>query len=189
MSIQETSKSPFYTHYYQRNTRRRLEHLASLGLKIQNKSVFEAGAGAGDLTDFFIDRGCQVVTSEGRKENLEILKGRYPNLEILDIDFESPPKSFNRRFEIVFCYGLLYHLENPVTALNFFSSICSETLILQTTVNYDKEKTITFEKERTDNHLHSISGVGCRPSRKWVFEELSKLFKHCLLYTSDAADE
>ena len=40
---------------------RRLEHLAGLGLPIAGRDVLEVGAGIGDLTSAFLDRGCQVT--------------------------------------------------------------------------------------------------------------------------------
>jgi len=54
----------FLSYHYQRHNQRRLEHLASLGLDIAGCTVLEVGAGIGDHTSFFLDRGCEVVTSD-----------------------------------------------------------------------------------------------------------------------------
>lgn len=55
----------FTNSHYQRINQRRLEHLASLHLPLENRSVLEVGAGIGDLTSFFLDRNCEVVITEG----------------------------------------------------------------------------------------------------------------------------
>jgi 16S rRNA A1518/A1519 N6-dimethyltransferase RsmA/KsgA/DIM1 with predicted DNA glycosylase/AP lyase activity len=57
--------------YYQRFNARRLEHLATLGLDLWDKTVLEVGAGVGDLTSFFLDRGCKVTSVEARAENIQ----------------------------------------------------------------------------------------------------------------------
>jgi hypothetical protein len=50
----------FHSAHYQRHNQRRQEHLASLGLDISGATVLEVGAGIGDHTSFFLDRGCQI---------------------------------------------------------------------------------------------------------------------------------
>ncbi|MBX9771079.1 MAG: class I SAM-dependent methyltransferase, partial [Candidatus Obscuribacterales bacterium] len=110
----------FISFEYQRHNQRRLEHLAGLGLDLSNKHVLELGAGIGDHTSFFLDRNCEVTISEPRKENLEILKLRFPTKEILSLDLESP-SPLNRQFDIVYCYGVLYHLADPEKALRFMA--------------------------------------------------------------------
>jgi hypothetical protein len=58
------------------NARRR-EHLAGLGLPIAGRDVLEVGAGIGDLTSFFLDRGCSVASIEPRPENRACFASQY----------------------------------------------------------------------------------------------------------------
>ena len=60
----------FRSDHYQRHNRRRQEHLATLELPIAGRSVLEVGAGIGDHTAFFTDRGCRVTATDGRPELL-----------------------------------------------------------------------------------------------------------------------
>src|SRR5438045_3527021 len=57
---------PFHSWHYLRHTSRRLEHLASLSIPIFNTSVLEAGAGVGDHSHYYLDRGCQITITEAR---------------------------------------------------------------------------------------------------------------------------
>jgi len=171
-------ESSFSSHYYQRHTRRRLEHLASLGLAIAGKTVLEVGAGSGDHTDFFVDRGCQVVSTEAREEGVQELRYRYPTLQCFKLDLEHPPTDFNQTFDIIYCYGTLYHLRNPAEALSFLSKCCSDTLLLSSCVTYGEESAVTLVQEDAAMELHSVSGTGCRPTRRWIYEELKKHFAH-----------
>lgn len=177
------SGNPFDSHYYHRNTRRRLEHLASLNLDIWDKSVFEVGAGAGDHTDFFLDRNCKVVATEARQELLPIIRAKHGNrrVEIFQLDLNSPNEDYNEQFNIVYCYGLLYHLHDPESAIKYLADRCSGMALIATIVSYDQEKSITYAEEDPKFLLHSVSGTGCRPSRLWVYEELKKHFSHVYL--------
>ena len=103
-------------------TKRRQEHLDSLGLDLAGRTVLEVGAGIGDHTTFFLDRGCRVLSTDGRPENLAGFRERddlftaYPHrdcLELAVLDLDRPPADFGRSFEVVYCYGVLYHLEHP----------------------------------------------------------------------------
>lgn len=89
-------KNAFLSYHYQRHNQRRLEHLASLGLNMAGSAVLEVGAGIGDHTSFFLDRGCQIVASDARQGNIEILRSRYPTLvRVLHLDLDNPPEIFN----------------------------------------------------------------------------------------------
>ena len=135
LDIVRLSKGPasptgaFLSYHYQRHNQRRLEHLASLGLDIAGSSVFEVGAGIGDHTSFFLDRGCHIVTSDARRANTEILRSRYPNVRVLHLDLDNRPEGFNEVFDIVYCYGLLYHLKHPAKAIEFMSCCCRKMLL------------------------------------------------------------
>jgi hypothetical protein len=83
-----TSINDFNNWHYIQHNQRRQEHLCSLGLDLSHKRVLEVGAGIGDHTTFFIDRGCDVVVTEGRPENFRVLQQRYPHLETHLLDME-----------------------------------------------------------------------------------------------------
>src|SRR4051794_26482202 len=74
-----TPKGSFWSPQYIRHNQRRQEHLASLGLEIAGRDVLEVGAGIGDHTSFFLDRGCRVTITDGRPKNVRLLRERYPD--------------------------------------------------------------------------------------------------------------
>jgi len=75
------SESAFRSFQYLRMNARRLEHLAGLGLPIAGRDVLEVGAGIGDLTSFFLDRGCSVTAIEPRPENRACFATQYGDAE------------------------------------------------------------------------------------------------------------
>lgn len=163
---------------YQRINHRRLEHLASLHLPLENLRVLEVGAGIGDLTSFFLDRNCEVVISEGRQANLTYLRQRYPELPVIFLDLDNPPEDLGQHFDVVFCYGVLYHLCHPAKALAFLARHCQKMLLLETCVSYGSESQLNPCSEDAAIPTQSLSGSGCRPTRSWVYQNLAQHFEY-----------
>ena len=176
LGMELSPKEVFLSYRLQQITQRRLEHLASLGLNIARSTVLEVGTGIGDHTSFFLDRGCQVVSTEARKENLEILRSRYPSIEARYLNLDHPDTTLNESFDIVYCYGVLYHLEKPAEAIKFMSEHCRKMLLLETCVSFGDGELLNPSWESPENPVHSISGHCCSPTRKWVYHQLREHF-------------
>lgn len=175
------TKDAFFSYRYQRHNQRRLEHLASLGLHLSGLTVLEVGAGVGDHTSFFLDRGCKVVSSDSREENLQIIRSRYPEIITIKLDLDRPDPAFNGSFDVVYCYGLLYHLQNPVQAIEFMARCCKKMLLLETCVSFGDGDLINYCEEDSDQPTQAVSGQGCRPTRSWVYNQLKRHFQFVYL--------
>ena len=181
-------ESEFHNLRYLRMNARRLEHLATLMLPVSGKTVLETGAGIGDLTAFFLDRGCTVTSVEPRDENVALLRMRYrdaafwpaANLRIVQSDIYSlADRADILPHQIAFCYGLLYHLDQPQRALRNLARLCTDFLLVETAVAYGVEDDqVTFVSEDPLEATNSITGTACCPSRRWVFNRLAELFEH-----------
>ena len=156
----------------------RLQHLASLGLPLSGR-VLEVGSGPGDHTGFYLERGCTVVSSDAREECLQELKTRFPQVQTLRIDMDHPQELLRAgTFDIVHCYGLLYHLESPEAAIAAMSQACSNLLLLETCVSEGSGHFINVVEEVRGDFTQSIEGRGCRPTRSWVFDTLKRYFPY-----------
>src|SRR5260370_5004577 len=94
------------------------------------------------------------------------------------LDLEKPISHFNDIYEIVYAYGLLYHLNNPSLALDRMSQWCGDILLLETCVSMGGEVAVNLVSESTEDATQAVSGEGCRPTRPWVFEALRQRFAH-----------
>lgn len=168
----------FHSHHYLRHNARRLEHLASLGLPVRGLSVLEVGAGIGDHSHYFIDRGCAVTITEARPENVLLLRERYPDQTVLALDLERPTAVPGAPFDVVHCYGLLYHLREPGPALAFLAQHCRQLLLLETCVSFGAGLETCPVPEDALNPTQAFSGAGCRPTRPWLMAELGSHFPH-----------
>ena len=168
----------FHSNHYLRHNSRRLEHLASLRIPLRGKSVLEVGAGIGDLTTYYSDRGCNVYITEALQKNLKYLKKRYPDGNIHFLDMEHPEEIDGAPFDIVHCYGLLYHLRNPEQALRYMSRNCRNLLFLETAVSFGNDDEPNLISENKHSASQAFSGTGCRPTRNYIFNRLKQLFEY-----------
>ena len=171
----------FRTYHALQLNARRLEHLASLGLALRERSVLEVGAGVGDLTDFFLDRGCVVRTTDARRNQVAILARRFahhPLATVAALDLDPPPGDPLEDHEVVFCYGVLYHLSDPAAALDYLSAGCRDLLLLDTIVGPDDIEGPNLVDEDPAAAGAAVSGRGSRPSRSWVHTQLQTRFAH-----------
>lgn len=179
--------TPFRSTRYVRHNARRMEHLASLGLPLRGRSVLELGAGIGDHTTFFLDRGCKVTVVEGRPENLEILRHSFASekkwvegtdFTVIQADLDEPETIEVEPHEIVFCYGLLYHLNNPFRLLKWAAPLCTDLMLCETCVTYDDTSRGVAVKENAVSPTQAMNGVGARPTRRHIMAALQTLFSH-----------
>lgn len=167
--------SPFYSPDYQAHNAARLAHLASLGLPVENRTVLEAGSGPGDHTGFYLERGCRVLSTDARRECLDALQKRYPQAEVAVVDWNFPPEDLGV-FEVVHCYGILYHLQYPQQALDALARACQDFMVLETCVAPGPSNQLVIGREDQRNPTQSFTGWACRPTRLWVFEQLRQRF-------------
>jgi SAM-dependent methyltransferase len=159
----------------------RLEHLAGLGLPLESRRVLDVGSGPGHLAQFFVERGCDVISTDARAENIDRMRMLYPTHhgEVADVeDFD-----FSRfgSFDIVFCYGLLYHLENPVRALRNIAAVCDDLLLLETMITDSPAPILRLEDEYLSAN-QALRGIAHRPSPAWVGMALNRIgFDHVLI--------
>ena len=168
----------FHSDHYLRHNARRLEHLASLRIPVSGKRVLELGAGIGDHTSYYLDRGCQVTITEANPENIAILGTRYPQQNTIAMDMENPAPIEGGPFDIVHCYGLLYHLKDPQRALEFMGESCVGILFLETCVSFGAEQEVNLTAEHRADPTQSFSGTGCRPTRPWIYAQLQERFPY-----------
>jgi SAM-dependent methyltransferase len=161
---------------YLRINRARLEHLASLGLPIDRRRTLELGSGPGDLTGFLLERGCAVTAVDGREECLNALRIRFPQVRTLQLDLNHPAGLRAMGwFEVIHCYGLLYHLEKPEALIETIGRLCTDFAVIETCLSVGDVAGVEFADE-TDDYTQSLTRKGCRPTRPWMFDTLRRSF-------------
>jgi ubiquinone/menaquinone biosynthesis C-methylase UbiE len=178
----------FWSTHDLRHNQRRQEHLASLGLTLEQRTVLEVGAGVGDHTSFFLDRDCEMIVSDARDENLEIVRSRYPQLDVRRLDLDAPPPR-PIRADIVYCYGTLYHLNQPAAAITWMARCARDMLLLETCVAPGEGESLLPFDELSAKPDNAVSGHGCRPTREWVRRELQAGLAHVYMPVTQPSHE
>lgn len=183
ITIADPVRAHFRSDHYTRINLRRLEHLATLGLVRRGMSVLELGAGIGDLTGFFLDRDCRVTQIEGRPENIKVCRQRFDadnRVETIELDLDTAGDHLlaGRTWNLVFAYGLLYHLQHPADAITWMAHRCDDLMLVETCVTPVAQAAINPVHEDAAYASQALHGLGCRPTRAWVWRELTRAMPH-----------
>lgn len=167
----------------------RLNHLDSLGFFFKGRRVLELGSGIGDITEWLLQKRALVTAVEAREENVAFFEQRFPRVPVFRIDLNCPNFGLEwERFDLVICYGLLYHLRKPMVALDWASQLCRGVLLVETCVTSEREDTLSYVIEK-DSLTQAVDGVGCRPTRAWVLRELRCRFSYAYVSRKQPAHE
>ena len=156
-------------------------HLNYFRSLIDKKDILEVGAGIGLFSEKIANQASSILTTEGRSRLVRVMKKRlinFHNVSVLKVDVENPKdiKLLRRsgKYDLLLCYGLLYHLSNPAEFLRTFSPL-TKNMILETIVDFSSENWTTVrENPRNNQAIH----LGCRPNPDWLLEELKKYFDY-----------
>lgn len=94
-------------------------------------SALDVGCGVGYFSGFLSKLGFSVVAVDGRAENVQEGKNRYPNITFLTRNVEDPSLPEIGAFDLVLCVGLLYHLQNPFRAIRNLHALTGKVLLLE----------------------------------------------------------
>jgi SAM-dependent methyltransferase len=126
------------------------------------KTAMDTGCGIGFFSGVLHDLGMRVTASDGRQENVVEARTRYPSVEFHVADVEDPLPN-PETFDLVLCFGLLYHLENPLRAMRQLRSLTGKLLLLESLCIPD-EQPFMFLLDEPTGEDQSLRAVSCYPS-------------------------
>jgi len=144
-----------------------LEAFLSELIKRENiATTLDAGCGFGFFSGFLKKKGFEVTAFDGRAENVAEAKRRNPNVKFTIYDVEDPSIGALGLFDLVLCFGLLYHLENPFRAIRNLASLTEKVLLVETVIAPGKSLA-TFLYEENFRQDQGLDYIALIPTESW----------------------
>lgn len=109
--------------------------LTELKPKLNLQTAIDVGCGLGYFSQFLKSHGLQVTAVDGRQQNLDEAQRRYPDIRFLHFNAEDPAIKSLGKFDLVFCFGLLYHLENPMLTIRHLKEMTGKLLLVEAVIH------------------------------------------------------
>ncbi len=107
------------------------ELLPELAQELELHTALDAGCGVGYFSTFLKKAGLDVIGFDGRKENVEEAQQRFPQVKFFVANVEDSSIVELGCFDLVLCFGLLYHLENPFRAIRNLCALTRKVLLIE----------------------------------------------------------
>src|SRR5882672_11414568 len=135
------------------------EVLSEVEKQLTPTTAVDVGCGLGYFSAFLRARGLQVTAVDGRKENVDEASRRVPQVDFHTMNAEDPVLRDLGRFDLVLCFGLLYHLENPFLAIRHLHAMTSGLLLVESMVFPGTEPMMALvdEPQVEDQSLNRIA--------------------------------
>jgi len=126
---------------------------------LELSTALDAGCGIGFFAKILQEAGLNVRAFDGRMENVEQARARFPQISFEKEDVENPEIRKLGEFDLVLCFGLLYHLENPLLAIRNLHSLTRKVLLLESMCFPDQESWMLLREEPSfeDQGLRDIA--------------------------------
>ncbi len=127
------------------------------------RTALDLGCGVGYFSALLQDLGLQVTASDARAENIAEARSRFPGIDFHVADAEDPALADLGTFDLVLCFGLLYHLENPLRAVRNFRALTGKVLLLES-MAVENEQPFFLLLDEPEGEDQSLRSVSCYPS-------------------------
>jgi hypothetical protein len=121
--------------------------------------------------------GLQARGFDGRSQNVAEARARFPEIPFEQGDVENLAICDGGLYDFVLCFGLLYHLENPLLAMRNLRAMTGKCLLLESMcVPGEKTAALLREEPRLDNQ--SLTEVAFYPSEATLIKMLYRTGFH-----------
>jgi FkbM family methyltransferase len=126
-------------------------------------TAIDVGCGVGFFSQTLAESGCNVCGLDGREENVVEARRRFPQIPFEQADIEDERTQSLGGFDLVLCFGLIYHLENPLVAIRNLRALTEKCLLLESMCIPD-EKPAMLLREEPRQEDQSLTDMACYPS-------------------------
>jgi hypothetical protein len=112
-----------------------------------------------------LDAGCGLYVRgfDGRMENVVEARKRFPRIPFGQGDIQDPEIVRTGKFDLVLCFGLLYHLENPMLAIRHLRALTGKGLLLESMCVPGSQPDLVLREEPAQDD-QSLTEIALYPS-------------------------
>jgi len=129
--------------------------LSELRDPLNLQTAADVGCGLGFFSGLLRDSGFSVTAIDGRQENVEEAARRFPGVTFKRHDAQDERIRELGTFDLVFCFGLLYHLENPLLAIRHLEAMTGQIIFIEAVVFPGDEPVMAL----VDEEIHEDQGL------------------------------
>ncbi len=138
---------------------------------IELSTSLDVGCGLGFFSQVLEEGGLTVRAFDGRLANVQEARQRYPNISFDQGDIESQSILNLGTFDLVLCFGLLYHLESPLLAIRNLHSLTKKCLLIESMCVPGNDPVMLLRGERSLDD-QSLTDVAFYPSENCLVKML-----------------
>lgn len=147
------------------------------------QTALDAGCGVGYFASFLHGMAFSVTAFDARPGNVEEARRRFPHIEFKVADVQDPAVCQLGMFDLVLCFGLLYHLENPFAAIRNLHALTKKVLLVESMCVANPLPTLLFRDEGQGED-QSLRFVAFYPSESCLVKMLYRAgFSHVYRFT------
>lgn len=144
-------------------------------------TAVDIGCGVGYFSDVLHSLGLNVLGLDAREQNVLEARRRYPHLRFETMNAEDPRLLELGQFDLVFCFGLLYHLENPFRTIRTMSAMTAQFALLEG-VCYPSKESVMVLVDENDLNDQGVANIAFVPSEACLLKMLYRSgFSSCFL--------
>ena len=159
----------------------RFKHLESSGIGewAKGKRVLDVGCGVGHFARWFHERGADVTGLDARTDNLIEAGRREPLIRWVAYKMGQHGRNidlpFPGAFDLVLCYGLLYHCANPLLLFQELRTLTSPRgFLLLESIVCDSIRSVALLRCEDPRYAdQGLSGLSICPSPSFVTDGLA----------------
>ncbi len=162
-----TSLTPFDKRHYLKLIQARGETIgrvvAALKPALGLANAVDAGCGVGFFAQVLHDCGLYVRGFDGRMENVVEARKRFPRISFGQGNIQDPDIVRAGKFDLVLCFGLLYHLESPLLAIRHLRALTGKGLLLESMCLPGNQPELALREEPAQGD-QSLAEIALYPS-------------------------
>jgi SAM-dependent methyltransferase len=166
---------PFDRNEYRKLIEARGETIRRVVFKLKRaldlSNAVDAGCGVGFFSQTLEECGLNACGFDARMEDVTEARNRFPHIPFAQANIEDRTILELGQFDLVLCFGLLYHLENPLLAIRNLRGLTGKCLLLES-MGLPEKKPSMLLREEPDQGDQSLTSVACYPSKESMVKML-----------------